>query len=101
MGYTYTFTFSKQDKMIYISHLDLVRLFHRCARRAQLPVSLTLGFHPHFKIKFKRALKLGVLSENEEGEFVLEDKMDEQDILRRWQENLPQGISIKAVQQKN
>lgn len=101
MSFTYSFTFGKGESTIYISHLDLMRLFNRAARRAGLPVSLTQGFHPHLKIRLNKALKLGVSSENEEGEFELENRMDESEILNRWQASLPQGIRIKAIQIKN
>ena len=97
MSYTYSFAFSKTDEMVYISHLDLMRLFNRAARRARLPVSLTQGFNPHFKIRLNRALKLGVSSEREVGEFVLNEKIGAGDLQKRWQDVLPQGIEIKEI----
>ncbi|MFH1384890.1 MAG: TIGR03936 family radical SAM-associated protein, partial [Candidatus Omnitrophota bacterium] len=48
--------FSKQKELIYISHLDVVRLFMRTFRRADLPLVYTQGYNPHPKISFKRAL---------------------------------------------
>lgn len=84
--------------MIFISHLDLLRLLGRAARRAGLPVSLTQGFNPHLKIKLKKALKLGISSEHEEGEIVLHDKMDASALLEKWQKQLPPGLELKDVQ---
>lgn len=46
--------------MKYISHLDLMRLFTRAMRRADLPLKMTEGFNPHPKFSIQRALKLGL-----------------------------------------
>lgn len=58
--------FSKKGDMRFISHLDLMRLFQRALRRADLPVTITQGFSPHLKISTARALKLGTESDSEE-----------------------------------
>lgn len=83
--------------MVFISHLDLLRLLGRAARRAGLSVSLTQGFSPHLKIKLKKALKLGIASEHEEGEIVLNDKMEASALLEKWQRQLPSGLELKRV----
>jgi radical SAM-linked protein len=92
-----SFRFTKKGMMKYISHLDLMRLFMRASRRAELPVKITEGFSPHPKISIKRALKLGVESEDEEAVFVLREPMNPQDFKQRLQEQLPEGIIIKDV----
>jgi len=83
--------------MKYISHLDLMRLFMRALRRAGLPVKMTEGFSPHPKISLKRALKLGVESENEEASFVLKEPVAPEEFRQRLQGQLPEGIFIKDV----
>ena len=83
--------------MKYISHLDLMRLFMRALRRAGLPVKMTEGFSPHPKISLKRALKLGVESENEEASFVLKEPVAPEEFRQRLQGQLPEGILIKEV----
>lgn len=97
MSYRYVFVLGKSDEMIYISHLDLLRLLGRSARRAQIKTELSKGFSPHLKIKMKKALKLGVASEHEEGEIVLSEPLESCEIMRRWQKELPEGITIKEV----
>jgi radical SAM-linked protein len=97
---TYTFRFSKGGDLIYISHLDLLRLLNRAARRADLPIALTQGFSPHFKIKLNKALKLGVASDQEEGEFVLSEKLDEHTLKMKLEKELPHGIEIKEIKAK-
>jgi len=86
--------FSKKQDMKYISHLDLMRLFQRSARRAGIPVTLTQGFSPHFKISIKRALKLGLESDNEEASFYLEKSMNPREFQERINRQLPEGIHV-------
>ena len=83
--------------MRYISHLDLMRLFMRALRRAELPVKITEGFSPHPKISIKRALKLGLESDNEEAVFVLREPVGSEQFRQRLQEQLPEGILIREV----
>ena len=84
--------------MKYISHLDLMRLFMRAMRRADLPLKMTEGFNPHPKFSIKRALKLGLESENEEASVVLKEPISPEDFKERLQRQLPEGIEIKDAQ---
>ncbi len=93
-----TFTFAKKGLMKYISHLDLMRLFMRALRRADLPVKITEGFSPHPKLSIKRALKLGVESDNEEACVVLTEVIRPDEFKERLQRQLPQGIEVKDAQ---
>lgn|GEM_PF-567952 len=95
--YTYRFDFAKGGPSIYISHLDLLRLFSRAARRAELPVVLTEGFHPRMKIKLFHAVKLGVEADSETGEIVLKERRNENDIRKSWQKELPAGVVIQRL----
>ena len=84
--------------MRYISHLDLMRLFTRAMRRAELPLKMSEGFSPHPKLSLKRALKLGVESEHEEASIVLRFPVEPAEFKDRLQKKLPEGISLKDVQ---
>lgn len=96
--YKITFTFSKKGMMRYISHLDLMRLLTRAMRRADLPLKISEGFSPHPKLSIKRALKLGLESENEEAAIILKIPVTPQDFQARVQKQLPEGIQIKNAQ---
>jgi len=93
-----TFTFSKKGLMRYISHLDLMRLFMRAMRRADLPLKMTEGFSPHPKLSIKRALKLGLESDNEEASILLKELIDPVEFKERLKKQLPEGIEIKHVE---
>jgi len=95
--YKVNFIFSKTGFMSYISHLDLIRLLMRAARRADLPLYLTKGFNPHPKLRIKRALKLGLESEHEEADILLTRKIDSRIFQKRLNRQLPEGIEIKEV----
>ena len=90
--------FSKKNDAKYLSHLDLVRLFHRASRRAGLPVEITQGFSPRQKISIMPALKLGVESEGLEANFVLNKDMDRVEFGKSLQNQLPEGITIIGVE---
>ena len=86
--------FSKKGTLRYISHLDILRLFHRAVRRAGLPVALSQGFTPHYRISFDKALKLGVESDNDQAVFTLERWLEPKEFTVRINEKLPEGIKV-------
>lgn len=83
--------------MRYISHLDLMRLFMRALRRADLPVKISEGFNPHPKLSLKRALKLGVESDNEEAAVTLKEFINPKEFQQKLEQQLPEGITIKKA----
>lgn len=84
--------------MRFISHLDLMRLFMRAMRRGNLPIKMTEGFSPHPKFSIKKALKLGIESDNEEASIVLKEWVKPEEFKERLQKQLPEGIYIREVQ---
>ncbi|MFA4992159.1 MAG: TIGR03936 family radical SAM-associated protein [Candidatus Omnitrophota bacterium] len=87
-------SYCKKGVLKYISHLDIVRLFQRAVRRSGLPVTLSQGFTPHYKIGFSNALKLGVESEAEKAVFSVDRWIDAEDFKNRINEQLPEGIKV-------
>ncbi|MDR3295942.1 MAG: TIGR03936 family radical SAM-associated protein, partial [Clostridiales Family XIII bacterium] len=65
----YLVKFKKTDNMIYISHLDMQRLFHRTMKRLQINLRYSSGFNPHPKLSFAQPLSLGHASTSEYLEF--------------------------------
>jgi len=95
--FNYKLTFTKKSSLIYISHLDLLRLFQKALRRAGVPIVFSKGFHPIPIIKFERALKLGIESENEKLYLRLNRKVSSRAIKNRLNKKLPEGILILDV----
>lgn len=102
MEYTVSVVFTKLGEMKYISHLDLMRLWGRALRRAGIPFALSQGFSKHPRISIKRALKLGIESENEEAEFILREELPANVFIEKLRGELPDGIIIReaAVRRK-
>lgn len=93
--------FSKTGDMRFVSHLDLMRLFQRAVRRAEMPVTLTQGFSPHLKISITRALKLGVESSGEEAVFHMDRQMRPEDFVGAMNAKLPEGVRIVSAEEMN
>lgn len=98
MPYAVRVVFSKLGLSRYMSHLDLLRLFGRALRRANLPFEVSEGFSKHAKIVIKRALKLGVESESEEATFRLRQEIGCEEFAKRLQQELPEGIRITKTE---
>ncbi|MFA5069041.1 MAG: TIGR03936 family radical SAM-associated protein [Candidatus Omnitrophota bacterium] len=86
--------FCKTDYMRYISHLDLMRLFHRVLRRTGFKLYLTKGFNPRPVIRLKNALKLGIEAYGQEAEFVLAEYVGRDIFVERMNNLLPEGIRL-------
>ena len=65
--------FSKQGRLKFIGHKDLIRTLEALFRRAKLPLAMSQGFHPKVRMSFPSALALGFESLDE----VLELEMSE------------------------
>ena len=86
--------FTKKGDAQFISHLELVHLFHRAAKRADLPLCYSEGFHPMPRIIFATALPVGVESLMESVDLELEGRMTPNEVKERLNQVLPHGIEI-------
>jgi radical SAM family uncharacterized protein/radical SAM-linked protein len=90
-------TFGKLGSMALISHLDLVRLFSRALRRANLPIAHTEGFNPLPRIALAKALSLGHSSTGEVADFEFTEPTAPADFQQRLAAQLPPEIPIYAA----
>ena len=67
--------FEKTGNAIWISHLDLMRLFQRAFKRAGLPLTHTHGFNPRPSVSIAMPLSVGVESVCELLDFDLEGEL--------------------------
>ena len=91
-------TFSKTGALRYISHLDLNTIWERAARRAELPLAYTQGFHPQPKMKFASALPLGFSSRCEMVDLWINEDVDLSSLSTQLQNTMPAGIGILSIQ---
>ncbi|MBD1815028.1 TIGR03960 family B12-binding radical SAM protein [Microcoleus vaginatus DQ-U2] len=90
--------FGKVGDMALVGHLDLIRLFDRVVRRADLPISFTGGFHPSPRISLANALPLGVTSTGEIADFELTEPIDIESFREKLAAKLPENIPIYKVE---
>lgn len=90
--------FEKTGRSVWISHLDLMRLFQRAFKRAQLPLKHTQGFNPRPSVSIALPLSVGIESVCELLDFELEGELPPMDDIRdRLNENLVEGIRVLEV----
>ncbi|WP_432664239.1 TIGR03936 family radical SAM-associated protein [Wukongibacter baidiensis] len=86
--------FTKQDRMKFLSHLELIKLVERAFRRASVPLKFSQGFNPHPKIAFAAPLAVGVSSEGEYLTVELDEKLDTKEFVDNLNNVLPEGIKF-------
>lgn len=91
-------TFAKQGALRYTGHLDLHRLWERAARRAELPLAYSQGFHPQPKMAIAAALPLGFSSRCEVIDMRLEHEIPLEGLDEKLQQTLPTGIRVSNVE---
>ncbi len=91
-------TFAKQGALRYTGHLDLHKLWERTARRAELPLAYSLGFHPQPKMNIAAALPLGFSSRCEVMDMRLQNDIPLDGLCEKLQATLPTGIHVLNVE---
>lgn len=86
--------YCKDGPIKYISHLNLAQVFTRALRRADLPVVISGGFNPRFRISFGPPLPLGISSSSEYLDIRLEEEVKVEELTERLNLILPQGLKI-------
>ena len=90
--------FEKTGNAIWISHLDLMRLFQRAFKRAGLPLKHTQGFNPRPSVSIALPLSVGVESHCELLDFDLDGEcVSFDEICRRLNEALVDGVKVLEV----
>ena len=86
--------FSRGDEIKFISHLDIVRMWQRAFRRANIPLAYSEGFNPHPKISLAAPLPLGVTSEAEFMDVYFTRWVTPHHFIAAVGQELPPGIKI-------
>ena len=89
--------FSKLGRARFISHLDLNRCMARAVRRADIPLWYTQGFNPHPYITFALPLSIFYGGEREVMDARLDTEMPLDEVKRRLNAQMPEGIEITEV----
>ena len=73
--------FEKTGTAVYISHLDLMRLFQRAFKRAGLSLTHSHGFNPRPSVSIAMPMSLGMESQCELLDFDLEKRPESLDLI--------------------
>ncbi len=86
--------FSKHDTMKFIGHLDIMRYFQKVFRRANIDIAYSQGFSPHQLISVASPLGVGLTSDGEYMDIVLNHCDDEEVMLSKINAQMVEGIEV-------
>ncbi|MBE6940761.1 MAG: DUF2344 domain-containing protein [Ruminococcaceae bacterium] len=90
--------FEKTGNAVYISHLDLMRLFQRAFKRSGLRLTHTQGYNPRPSVSIALPLSVGIESRCELLDFELEgDPVSCEEIMDRLNHALVEGVKVRSV----
>jgi radical SAM family uncharacterized protein/radical SAM-linked protein len=90
--------YSKQDAAKYFGHLELVNIFLRALKRADIEVKFSEGFHPKPKVSFDNPLPVGIESLKERFIVTVPDHIRPQAVMDGLNAHLPAGLLITDCQ---
>lgn len=93
----YRFKFEKFGTIKFIGHLDVVIVFQRALKRADIPIAYSNGFNPHQLISFALPLSLGYTSIGEYGDFQLQTEENPEELKEKINNALPEGLIITEL----
>ncbi len=91
--------FGRGEEIKFISHLDIMRLWERALRRAEIPLAYSEGFSPHPRISLAAPLPVGVTSETELMDVFVTKRVSPHWFTTVVDQQLPPGIEIFGVYQ--
>lgn len=89
--------FTKQGRIKFTSHLDLLRAMQRAIRRSGIPAKYSEGFNPHMQMTFALPLSLGMESLCETMDVKVEDTVTDIEMKEKLNAVLPEGLFVTRV----
>ena len=90
--------FKKTGKAIWISHLDLMRVFQRAFQRAGFHLTHTQGYNPRPSVSIALPMSVGVESQCELLDFDLDGlSVSDEEICKKLNDALPEGVEVLQV----
>ena len=90
--------YAKQDAAKYFGHLELVNIFLRALKRADIEVKFSEGFHPKPRVSFDNPLPVGIESLKERFIVTVPDHIRPQAVMDGLNAHLPAGLVITDCQ---
>jgi len=92
-------TFTRDETLKYIGHLDMARTWQRITRRAHLPLAYSEGFNPQPRMSFAAALPVGCTSDHEELDLVLSPSCALDEVKAQLDRALPPGMKVISIEE--
>lgn len=89
--------FKKHETVAHISHLDLMRAVQRAIRRSGINAKYSIGFNPHLELAFASALSVGITSEAESMDIVIDGEIDPTVFMEKVAPCMPLGLSLVSA----
>jgi radical SAM-linked protein len=88
-------SYAKTGRPRFVSHLDLIRLFERAARRIGLPLSMSEGYSPAPRIAYGWPLPVGTSGLCEYVDVELAARVAPEAVVNALNQVLPEGLEIR------
>lgn len=89
--------FKKYGPVRFIGHLDVMRYFQKCIRRAGIDIAYSTGFSPHQIMSFAAPLSVGLESNGEYMDIEVNSVTSSADMIKRFCEASASGIEVVSV----
>lgn len=99
--FTVRFLYTRGEGTKYSAQLDMIRIFQRAFRRAELPIEYSSGFNPHPNIVMGLPLGMGITSDTEYCDVGLTEKVDINTFITKLNAALPSSIEVKKADYRN
>jgi hypothetical protein len=92
------FSFTKEGRAVFLSHLGMVEVFSMALLRSGVPVLYSQGFNPLPRLEICAPLTTGIWAQGEIAAIDLEGDPGLDSFVRGMNKNLPQGIRIREAE---
>ena len=92
-------TFARDDGARYLTHLDVMRMWERVLKRADLPLAYSEGFTPRPRIALAAPLAVGMTSECDLLEIITVQRLPVPSLSQRLPPQLPAGFRLLDVRE--
>lgn len=90
----YRLKFVKGEEVKFIPHLDMLRLYQRAIRRANLDISYSNGFNPHQQMSFAQPLSVGFTGLSEYMDIETTKEVEINEFMTKLNSCLPCGTYV-------
>jgi radical SAM-linked protein len=88
------FKYERGRKLKYLAHLDMMTLFERALKRAEIDVAFSQGYNKRPRLVFGMPISLGMISLAEYADITINRHVSCQEFIQRLNRQLPEGAKI-------